>query len=476
MVSILPRKQGFGQRHHTDPKPSRYLTDIIDPLYYEGLSRSPVNLKLIREDIFKFRNNLKRPTDPLLDMAIAQAYHVFKLPNRVQMLHLNDVFRTELNIWSSSPGLPWTTLGYRTKGELRHHRAITSVRWFWHRIKLGHKIMAPDSCAFVRSHVVETGEAKVRAVWGYPATITFGEAVFAYPLIQAFKKNRTPIAYGYDTAKGGAKKIFSEISGYQFGVALDFKSFDKTVPKWLIEIAFEILSTNIDFVHYNDYGVANAANQYRMFAYIKDYFINTPIRMCDGSRYRKHSGVASGSYFTQLIDSIVNYILINWAFLEQHGHQPEFIRVFGDDSICGSRNWIDFDLIIDQFAKVGMILNLKKSLVTRNKQYLTFLGFTINTGYPTKETKDWFASLMFPERPDQSWDDVATRALGLLHASAGLDYQFDLACRNILAFRPYELNWSRPMQKMLAVMGLDFRELTCTVPSHLQLALRVGYI
>lgn len=42
---------------------------------------------------------------------------------------------------------------------------------------------------------------------------------------------------------------------------------------------------------------------------IVDYIIHTPIRFADGERHVKHSGVASGSYFTQLIDSIVNYIV-----------------------------------------------------------------------------------------------------------------------------------------------------------------------
>jgi hypothetical protein len=299
-----------------------------------------------------------------------------------------------------------------------------------------------------------------------------GEAVFALPLIRAYKEHQSPIAYNYDTATGGSKKIYLQLAKHEFKTALDFKSFDKTVPPWLIRIAFDILKANIDFSNYQDYGVANASRMYKMLDYLANYFINTTIRTCDGARYRKHSGIASGSYFTQLIGSIVNFILVTWAFLDQHGSSPEFIKVFGDDSVCGSKQWLDLDKVSDLFNTIGMTVNVKKSMVTRNTTHITFLGFKINTGFPTKTSREWFSALMFPERPDMTWDDTATRALGLLHACAGLDYKFDLVCRAICKVSEYEIRWSKSMRKFMAIYGINLAKVDKHLPTHLDLALR----
>lgn len=79
----------------------------------------------------------------------------------------------------------------------------------------------------------------MRAVWGYPATITFGEAVFVVPLIKAYNKHRY-LAYQYDMFNGGFAKIRRRMAGYPLYVGLDFSKFEKTLPSWLIRKAFKI--------------------------------------------------------------------------------------------------------------------------------------------------------------------------------------------------------------------------------------------
>lgn len=159
--------------------------------------------------------------------------------------------------------------------------------------------------AYVRSHTCEYGQYKVRAVWGYPATVTFMEAMCALPLIRGYQKMRgefRPIAYGFETATGGMTRLTKRFSGPDFEyTGLDFKKFDKTVPPWLIRIAFDILLYNFSFVEYEDHGVADARKTILLWTALKRYSINTTIRTANGCRYRKFSGIASGSYFTQLI-------------------------------------------------------------------------------------------------------------------------------------------------------------------------------
>lgn len=104
--------------------------------------------------------------------------------------------------------------------------------------------------------------------------------------------------------------MLDEAKGSHF-LRVDFSDFDKSVPEWLIRLAFDILLLNIDFVHYKDYGVSHARSMIHMYDRIIDYFVNTKLR--NGERYSEKGGIASGSYFTELASSIVNYILITFV-------------------------------------------------------------------------------------------------------------------------------------------------------------------
>lgn len=320
---------------------------------------------------------LDMPQNENFKFAISKAYYAFRLNQPVKMIHLYDVFQQDLEICDKSPGLPWRNL-VKTKNDIRTDpEAIRKVRHFWHRIKNSEHMRAPDCLAYVRSHICPIGERKIRAVWDYPATITFGEAVFCLPLIRAFKdkgsdiKIKNPFAYGYETEIGGMKKICHRFEGYKHYAGLDFKNFDKSVPTGLIEMAFGILMANIDFIRYDEYGIADASKMIIMWCFMKDYFINT------GLRFGKNSGIASGSYFTQLVRSVCNYILCQWMSLEQTGECAKDIIVQGDDSLMATSGPLNLDKCNDLMRTIGMEINFKKSQVTNELMTMKFLGFTI---------------------------------------------------------------------------------------------------
>lgn len=347
------RKKGSQRTTYDKVRPTRFLPPEYAPM--EDW-RSPVNQRLIREDLFEFKNESVVPYSPMLHFAVQQARTAFKIPGgvKVKMMHLIDVFREDLPIWSRSPGLPWKDVGYKTNADIRDDPdAVNSVRKFWHYVKLGEKMNPPDCCAFVRSHKTKYPETKVRAIWEYPATMTFGEAVFAVPLIKAYQKGNSPLAYGLEVGNGGFRRLKNDFTTYRHYLGLDFRKFDKTVPAWLIEKAFIILAYNIDFTHYGEYGVPDAHKMWRMFEYIQNYFINTTIRLANGDRFQKNSGVASGSYFTLLIDLIVNYILGTWFSLEQ--------KVMGDEFFVGCTKKPDMDQMQLLAKSIGMEINIAKS-------------------------------------------------------------------------------------------------------------------
>ncbi|APG78179.1 RdRp [Beihai barnacle virus 13] len=464
----LPRGKGFGQYHAGERRQTPYLPEITDIPYH----RSAVTLSAIRSDLKQFGTTQKIEYTPTLKAAIADAYKEFGIGD-VKMLHLNDVMTYKgVDIWNRSPGLPWRQHGYKTKGEVVSDMdAQRSIRWFWHRIKDGAQMRAPDCSAFTRSHVCKVGEEKVRAVWGYPMTITMGEAVFAIPLIEAYKARGSPIAYGYEISVGGARKIFRDMQTSEFKAALDLESFDKRVPRQLIEHAFDILAQNINFMEYRDRGIADVRRNIRMWEYLKQYFLDTPVRLCTGERYLKRGGVPSGSYFTQLVDSIVNYILVVWLAYELTGKKPRYLKVMGDDSIAGLDSPFHLHEADALLRTVGMKLNVPKSILSKDVADLTFLGYKINNGIPSRPFDKWIASLVYPETEDESWDDVATRALGLLYANCGVDSSFDRLCRHIINFKPFDLHISRSLSRLLWSLGVT--GLDKAVPSSLDFYLRL---
>jgi len=456
----LANVQGFSQRHFDDIALTKFLPAESIP-FDLPFHRSKVNVQLIRRDVKGFENlKTEMPTSDMLKYAIAKTRRDFHLPEPAKMYHLNDIFKIQdLSIWSSSPGLPWKEAGYRTKRAIKDDpEAVRRVRKFWHLIKGGKKLIPPDSMAFVRSHLAPLGEEKVRAVWGYPATMTFGEGVFALPLINAYKNHYGHIGYGYETAIGGFKKIFQRFAGKPHYVTMDFKSFDKTVPAWLIEVAFDILLDNLNLQDYEDWGVADVKKMLRMWDYIKNYFIHTTIRLCNGERYRKHSGVASGSYFTQLLDSVVNAVLINWIHLEITGQFPRDYLVMGDDSLVACDRPLDFDAVQDLLDPIGMIINFRKSAQSKSLNRLQFIGYSMTIGIPSKPEDELFAALAFPERPDREFSDLQNRALGLLYAGMGEHERFHQMCTAIIKLQPFDIAIPPHLRRLIElVLGVTVK-------------------
>lgn len=455
--------------------PSKFVLPFLSNI--PAKRRSPVTQKLIVADLKQFNNSTERPTDAILDLAIATATRKFMLPTPVKMVHLNDVFKLESDIWSRSPGLPWTRHGVKTKGQIRDDPdKINEVRKFWHFVKVGKDIKFPDCCAFVRAHVCDLDEHKVRAVWGYPATITFGEAVFAVPLIKAYQTlptDNTPIAYGFETAKGGMRKMKDRFCNTGLHYAgLDFSSFDKTIPAWLIRIAFDILRCNIDFTYYEGHGVADARRMIHMYERIVDYFINTSIQTARGLRFRKDSGIASGSYFTQLVGSIVNCILLNYASLRTIGRMPFDSIFLGDDSFLSTSIPLNISDIAECLSRFGVQINIKKSQVSSSIDSMKFLGYYINHGIPRKDAVDLLTSLTFPERPDTTWDEAASRALGIFYANFGVNRDVSEICWKMITLKEFSLTFGRGFERMLRHIG--YSDLDVQLPTPVEFLRRLA--
>lgn len=111
-----------------------------------------------------------------------------------------------------------------------------------------------------------------------------------------------------------------------------------------------------------------------------------PIVMLDGRQFKKH-GVPSRSWFTQIVNSIVNHIYV--CFLsELHGLEARNIRVLGDDSGFKSRKTIDqisvSKLSTTLFKALNVRLTVEKSEVVADTPSLKLLGYRYGGGHRVK--------------------------------------------------------------------------------------------
>lgn len=471
MMKYLGKSTGFGMKPGTDTL-SPYAVSAFGE-QPQLRTRSQLSYRLIEKDLMEMGRNgqkLDFQNDKLLKQSLFLTSQAFRFQKRVHPIHLNDIFDMDFEFRHSSPGIPWQPT-FKTRGEvMEDSSARNSIRWFWHRIKKGESIKLPDTKVLYRAHIAESsGKPKIRAVFGYPTTVTLAEAQFAVPLIDGFKHQSTPLSYGYDMACGGASRLRRELAPYRFFTCLDFKKFDKTISADMITMAFDILEQNIDWTQYEGHGVPDASRLYRVWQTLIDYFINTNLRFCDGRRFRKSAGVPSGSFFTQLIDSIVNYFLIVYAYLKMLKRPPLYLRVFGDDSVIGDNTQLHLCDIARVMYDLGMIVNLEKSLMTANIDEVEYLGFCIRGGFPHRKFDKWMESLYHPEFPDTEWDDFASRALGLFYANRGVDGKFDGMCRQVIEFRPFTIRFSRDFRRFLNNIGIDTRRLDPNLPDRTHL-------
>lgn len=269
----IPKAQGFPYKFGQPQGCSAFLEHLEVDLLGNSVRnyRSTITLKLIHEDILRFSNTSTDLTnDSLFQLALHRVCDDFRLPQRVPLIHLNDVFQEPLPIWKSSPGLPYRLMGYKTKGEVRDDFHLrNNICLFSHKIKTGQKPAMPDCCAYVRSHLTPPGEEKVRAVGGYPMAITLTKAIFALPLTQAYREHNRPIAYGYETAMGGIRRVLKKFARCSNISALDFKSFDKNVPAWLVDPSFYVLERNLYFIQYREFGAPNVVVSFDYGMFLK---------------------------------------------------------------------------------------------------------------------------------------------------------------------------------------------------------------
>jgi hypothetical protein len=257
-------------------------------------------------------------------------------------------------------------------------------------IKLANRIVRegafPHPCTAYHRVQHHEGGPRDRLVWGFPLAMTILEGRFARPLIVTFLSRKTPMCFGL-TKLGIASRLRS-IMNHEYQYGLDYSKFDASVSERLIHMAFDIIKTWFSHEY---------AHQLYL---IEDYFINTPIVMPDGNIYVKHRGVPSGSYFTQLVDSIVNFFSLHYMYLRLYGRLMDSrnLLVLGDDSVFGCKHHIELRRASQVLKELGLTMNPEKVSSNLDGEAIHFLGHTWADSLPHRQASEVAKRMVFPER------------------------------------------------------------------------------
>ncbi|ASA47452.1 RdRp [Wilkie partiti-like virus 2] len=322
--------------------------------------------------------------------------------------------------------------------------------------------MVHDTRMHARSHLTTVEKAdKVRAVYGVCCTIILAEIMILWPLINRIKSMNDPfIAWGFETFRGGLQKIRERVCEYDVHLNLDFSTFDKLIPFWLIDDIHQVWKENYEIgPYYEDdprYPRPKTTPERinNIWEFVNFSTKHTPYRAPDGSRYlRKHSGIASGQLQTQLLGSCVNYVIIVSALLDFGLSEDQFkVYVMGDDSLISIRYVNDPKIILSHISvyvkhNFNAIVNPDKCSISVGPDSIQFLGYKFKDGAITRVNNDLLAKLVYPEKAHFTLESTKSRAAGILLANLGYDLDIHVICCNILrklestAINLKGLNW-----------------------------------
>lgn len=331
---------------------------------------------------------------------ISFAYKLFAKPEDMDVLKPTTFYdESIISNWKASAGL--TAFGLSKREAFS--RGTNSVE------RLLEESRKPEPCIAL-TRTAKGG--KSRLVWGYPMSMTLLEGSFARPLLQEFKGGVTPMAFATTNKTLGAK-ILSASNSNKFWYSLDASQFDASIQASIIKVAFNIIRTWFDLEQ--EYHDGKTVGQ--VFNIIEDYFIYTPIVMPTGDKQvrgngilhkGKRHGVPSGSYFTQLVDSIANIIVLGtlssrFGFMVNH-HQ---CFVLGDDLLFFTNTSIKLE-VMAKFASItfGMKFNPTKSVLGKCHEPVPFLGRVWVRGLPTRSTDKAIDRMLWPESYRKYGDPV----------------------------------------------------------------------
>jgi len=433
----------------------------------DSYQRAPITNNLLIDDMF--RNNstgVKRCTNEHYLKALSHVTNLSRPDKPLKTIHftgtrmykLNNTGSAELPYVNDSKFKAHVKRRYDaglienqklTKGNGKDY-ILTKERVKVHQIK--DKILEPQEALYdtrmhARSHLTESSlPPKIRAVYGVCCTLIFIEIMLLWPLIAELRAKNSFIAWGYETFNGGLERLKNDVLGYTYHFSLDFSTFDKLIPFWLIDDVHDIWQSFYDIGPYyeDDPRYPNPSTDPNRILNLWE-FLNYSVkhqvfRAPDGSRYkRRHSGLPSGLLQTQLLGSFCNAIMVLSALsLIGVNLNDVHFKVLGDDghysiilkyrlTPTNLRDIADYCLL-----HFNAIINVEKSTFNEGSDSLQFLSYRFHNGAVRRVHEDLIGKLLLPESSQLLVSTTKSRAMGILIANLGYSREVHLICLDII--------------------------------------------
>lgn len=288
--------------------------------------------------------------------------------------HTVEIAMSTMDLTTSS-GIPWGSLGIKTKKEFFEHPEIRSYlasnRWFnpaypplW---KVWPKIEWRSG--------VDIDNKKVRTFIIPPPDLVFGgKLVYGhqnYGLMDFWWS-----AYGFNPYAGGTDRMAQKLLLYQLYLIYDVSGWDRKLPN--LKDVYRIRHQSINPAYF------------AMAHFLAKTFCKSFIVLPDGRVFKKKVGNNSGSPNTTSDNIIAHLIILFYCLLVLYKGDVKLAEqcvafIFGDDNAVGlilpdgcsvdSFKSLVESTFIECFSHFG--LELDPVLVTTDIQDVNFLGFTI---------------------------------------------------------------------------------------------------
>ena len=478
----------------------RFLSPEEFDIVVNGYRRSPWNEDSLQEDIAKLDSD-EHPVDKdeHYYRAIEHVRKLFTPKEKLRPVHFADLRHYPWQL-STNIGAPfatsekWTkyvsdkfTIGYATP-EVRDlfmeahgislepemiDRRMTKRNLYnemflinrknIHLIKDGHKTTDTGhdlrywNTAFARQHLVEEDDPdKVRLVFGAPSTLLMAELMFIWPIQVSLlaRGNESPMLWGYETLTGGWSRLYSWANKAQprleSVVTLDWSRFDKDARHSVIrDIHALIMRPMFDFNNgyhptkfYPNTPDTDPTRLENLWNWMADATLTTPLILPDGQVLQfMHSGIFSGYFQTQILDSLYNSVMI-FTILSKIGFDIEkvAIKVQGDDSIILLP--YAYPVLKDSFLPFfsayaqhyfGSSVNIKKSEILPSLEGAEVLKYRNHGTMPKRDELQLLAMLRHPERTS-SLPSLMARTIGVAYANCGNYTRVYQICEDIYKY------------------------------------------
>lgn len=386
-----------------------YVRGLVNELYPDALpsidhySRGMYSEALHTKALMKY--DIPQTTEHRLKVTLSHDPYIQRSIDIVRS-ELRDAFTVKAISMSKLDDVsyvPTSSAGYGYVGNKRDNYLIARSRATANLAnfrRMGSDLNLTPYKAFARTQLALRTDPKIRHVWGAPFHTILIEGTVAQPIIEKLSRSDTPIFVGKDMFKTLPSTLFRMMNENQYVYCLDLKSFDSSVNSWFIESFFDFLSTTVTF--------PNTFSSYSL-SYIRYELLNTPIVMPNGKLYICTTGVPSGSYFTQLIDSYANLVILRASQLQVYSETlPTY--VLGDDSMFVHQDPTRLDDFAVALATYGFTLNSKKSIVSKDPSEIVFLGHNF---YGSRLTRDDFTLACLAIHTEDPVTDVSMSIIRL---------------------------------------------------------------